>query len=325
MVLIALLLWGAVASGDVAVFEREPIRFDQGTDDVGDGPGVRVLDNGRAVERSLNLPEHEGPVRVLAHLIIEPIPKDEQSVCDKWDRAGNVSLKQPNAPDIELIKFVTAYGGRTEYDFEVTELLPVLAGPITISAFIDTWVNPAWLVSFSLRFEPDSTLVTPTWVHSVLNEQGYKQKSPGEKGIEYVVKLPPGLRRVELQYLVSGHCTDGRGADEFEPKDNVIRVDDRVVYRCRPWRDDCRQFREINPYCRRWSDGYWSSDYDRSGWCPGDLVTPLTLDLTDHLAAGNHTLRFVIEDVRPEGEEGHHGYWRISARLIGWTDLPATP
>jgi hypothetical protein len=123
---------------------------------------------------------------------------------------------------------------------------------------------------------------------------------------------------VMLYYLVSGHCTDGRDADEFQSKDNVFRVDGQVVYRYRPWRDDCRTFRDRNPYCRRWSDGSWSSDYARSGWCPGDQVTPLTLDLSDHFKAGAHRVRFHIERIRPKDEEGQYGYWRVSALLVGY-------
>ena len=72
-------------------------------------------------------------------------------------------------------------------------------------------------------------------------------------GLGAEIEIPPGTRRVVLYYLVSGHCTDGRDADEFVPKDNVLRVDGRVVHRFRPWRMDCRQLRSINPYCRRWS------------------------------------------------------------------------
>ena len=121
-----------------------------------------------------------------------------------------------------------------------------------------------------------------------------------------------------MNYLVSGHCTDGRGADEFEQKDNVIYIDGHVVYRFRPWRDDCRQFREVNPYCRRWSNGWWSSDFSRSGWCPGDFVAPVELDLTDHLTPGRHTIRFVIENMRPVDEDGNYGYWRVSSHLVGW-------
>ena len=30
------------------------------------------------------------------------------------------------------------------------------------------------------------------------------------------VEIPAGTRRVVFQYLASGHCTDGRGAEEFD-------------------------------------------------------------------------------------------------------------
>ena len=73
-------------------------------------------------------------------------------------------------------------------------------------------------------------------------------------------------------------------------KANVISVDGVVVARFHPWRDDCRRFRDRNPYCARWTDGSWSSDYGRSGWCPG--------------------------------KDGHYGYWRLSAHLVGWDRPP---
>ena len=46
----------------------------------------------------------------------------------------------------------------------------------------------------------------------------------------------------------------------------------------------------------------------------------LELDLTDHLTPGTHTIRFVIENVRPKNEKGDHGYWRVSAAIMGVTD-----
>jgi hypothetical protein len=131
------------------------------------------------------------------------------------------------------------------------------------------------------------------------------------------VVVPEGARRVMLRYFTSGHCTDGRGADEFVTKDNVILVDGAEVHRFRPWRADCRDFRDVNPYCRRWFDGSWSADFDRSGWCPGDAVEPVEIDVTEHLTAGPHRIGFLVEDVRPEDESGL-GYWRVSAALVGW-------
>lgn len=281
---------------------------------------VRAEDNGRVIARTVTLPHADSTTRIVAHLVINPIPKDEIEVHDRWDRAGDVRISIPGMPDLELIKFITAYGGRTEYNVDVTHLSPVLQGETTIKAFIDTWVSPAWTVDFELVYSSDSLERVSRWVTPMMFEHSYTREVQGDTGMLVNVDVPSGQKRVILHYYVSGHCTDGTDADEFVKKDNVISVDGVVVYRYQPWRDDCRKFREINPYTRRWSDGYWSSDYSRSGWCPGDFVRPLELDLTDHLTPGPHTIRFAIENVRPKNEKGDHGYWRVSAAIMGVDD-----
>jgi hypothetical protein len=298
-----------------------------------DTPTVTASDNGRTLERTVTLEPPAGPLRILARVTTRPIPKDVQSVHDKWDRAGNVQLVVPDAPPIEIVKFVTAYGGVTEHEVDVSSLAPLLRGECTFRGFVDTWVTPAWEMDFELTFEPladepipewaegwiEEDPGAPDWVRSILYEQGATRKRFDEGRLASEVEIPPGTNRVVLHYLASGHCTDGRGADEFVTKDHVIRVDEVEAQRLRPWRDDCRDFRDVNPYCRRWFDGSWSADFDRSGWCPGDAVAPVEIDLTASLAPGRHVVDFLVEGVRPEDESGH-GYWRLSAYLFGWSD-----
>ncbi len=302
----------------VIVFDSNMIHFAPEDSTRYDTDTVKSSDRGRVINRTVTLPHFATPVRVAGHLIIRPTPKDELEMYDRWDRAGNVRLAVEGGPDLELIKFMTAYGGRTEYDVDLSPLAALLQGECNIRAFIDTWVTPAWTIDFSLTYASDSTANNADWVTSVLFEESYTRESPGDLGKEVPVEVPAELRRVVLRYYVSGHCTDGTGADEFERKDNVISVDGVVVYRFQPWRDDCRQFRAINPYCRRWTDGSWSCDYSRSGWCPGDLVKPVELDLTDHLTPGRHTIHLVVENVRPTDDKGNFGYWRNSIQLLGY-------
>lgn len=331
---------GFAATGAISAYgqggaDSEPVIVDVFTDAsvhfLPDDPGryatsdIQAADNGRAVVRRVRLPAFTDPVRIIAHLTLKPIPKDEQTVWDKWDRAGGVRLEMENGPPIEIMKFITAYGGRTQHDVDVTELAPLLKGDCLISAFIDTWVTPAWKLDFSLEYIPSPETVNPIWGYSLMLDDSFTAEDMARGGIEVEVDIPDGLKRVMLEYYVSGHCTDGRDADEFISKDNVIRVDDFVVYRYRPWRNDCDELRAVNPYCRRWSDGYWSSDYSRSGWCPGDVVTPLALDLSDHLTPGRHRVRFAIEKIRPKDRDGNYGYWRISSRLIGYDQVPERP
>ncbi|PWB72732.1 hypothetical protein C3F09_06150 [candidate division GN15 bacterium] len=306
------------SSQTISVFSDNAIQFAPSDSTKFDTGSVRARQGGRVISRRVQLPKFDSPVRITGHLIIKPVPKDELEMYDRWDRAGNIRLEIPGSPDIELVKFVTAYGGRTEYNVDLSHLASLLVGEKTVKGFIDTWVTPAWKVDFSLTYSADSEAVNADWAKSMVFVESYTADTLGAKGVETVVEIPQGMSRVLLHYYVSGHCTDGTDADEFVKKDNVIYVDGNVVYRYRPWRDDCRQFRPINPYCRRWTDGSWSCDYSRSGWCPGDVVKPLELDLTDHLKPGKHTIRFVVENVRPKDANGNYGYWRISSQLLGW-------
>jgi len=302
----------------VHVFYENAIHFSPEDSSRYDTALVTASDKGREITRTLEIARPTGPVRITALLTVLPIPKDEVVVHDKWDRAGNVRLCRPGMPDIEVVKFVTAYGGRTVHEVDVSHLASLLDGTCTFKGFIDTWVSPAWRISFSLLFEPVEETGAPDWVAGILYDQSFTEERLREGERKVDVWIPEEMGRVEMHYLVSGHCTDGTGADEFTSKDNVITVDGVEVHRFQPWRDDCLQFRTINPYCRRWSDGSWSSDYSRSGWCPGDEVLPVRIDLTPHLPPGGHVIGFHIEDVRPKNDEGDFGYWRVSSHLLGW-------
>ncbi len=304
----------------VHIFHDNDIHFAVGDSSRFDTDFVRGLDNGRQIERTVELTRPDYAVRVMAHLSIRPMPKDEQSMYDKWDRAGNVRLVRPGRPDIEVIKFITAYGGTSDHAINVTHLAPLLKGSCTFAGFIDTWVSPAWKIDFSLVFEPIHDDEAPAWVESILYEESITAARMLDGPLTVSVDIPIGMAPVVMNYLVSGHCTDGSGADEFVSKANVLSIDGREVHRFKPWRDDCRHFRAENPYCRRWADGSWSSDYSRSGWCPGDQVSPVQLDLTEYLPPGRHQIAFMVEDVRPRNDAGNFGYWRVSCHLLGWGD-----
>lgn len=339
MMAVALAVWltpaptSAVDPVTVHVFHRNAIHFSLDDTTRTDTATVTATDRGREINRTLVIPSFDHDVRILARVTTHPIPMDAASVHDKWDRAGNVRLLVPGEPDVEILKFITAYGGRTSHEMDVTHLAPLLVGECTFRGFVDTWVSPAWKMDFSLVFEPiedeeppewmkewieEADAGAPDWVQPLLYESITRERM--ETGpIVADVTVPAETKRAAVYYLVSGHCTDGRGADEFETKDNVVAIDGMDVHRFRPWRSDCRRFRDVNPYCRRWFDGSWSADFDRSGWCPGDAVSPEVVDVTEHLPPGEHAFSFRVEDVRPDDESGH-GYWRVSAVVVGWVE-----
>jgi hypothetical protein len=315
------------APDTIHVFHDTDIHFTPDDSTAFDTETVTARDNGRQALRTIELPAPMENEHLIARVRVRPIPKELIEVHDKWDRAGYVALRRDGMPDVEIVKFITSYGGTDDHEVDVTHLRPLLTGSCTIVGFIDTWSSPGWKMDLSFELRPRSTADVDEWaffetrvpdfVAAVFNEQNVTEKSLSAGRPAQTVTVPAGLETMALYYLVSGHCTDGRGADEFEPKDNVIYVDGEETYRFKPWRSDCRHFRERNPYTRRWSNGTWSSDFSRSGWCPGDDVEPRKIDLSGSLSAGEHELSFGIEDVRPKDDSGH-GYWRVSAVLVGW-------
>ena len=304
------------AAETVALYDDVTVHFTPEQPDRHDTPFATARDNGRVMATYHEFPPSAGRPRVSAVLRVRPIVKDARSVVDRWDRAGHVSLIKPGMAPVEVLRFMTAYGGAIEHEVDVTDLAPLLTEHCGFELFIDTWVTPAWHVDVDLRFEPGAGTDAPSWTRGLVFPEGGLTAVAPEAAA--AVTIPEGTRRAQLRVLVTGHCTDGRDADEFITKDNVILVDGAEVHRFRPWRDDCGELRAENPYCARWSDGTWSSDYDRSGWCPGDVVDPTYVDLSAWLPPGAHEIVYRVEDIRPAGEDGHKGYWRVSAALSGW-------
>ncbi|MBE0567756.1 MAG: hypothetical protein IH621_17515 [Krumholzibacteria bacterium] len=308
------------AAVTIPVFEDVTVHFTPDEPGRYDTADVRARDNGRVMAVVRELPGRIGPRRLTLQLSLRPIPAGERDMVDRWDRAGSVRLVQPGTAPVELCRFMTAYGGATDHEVDVTHLAPLLVGVCEFEVFIDTWVSPAWQVTVRLVNAPVPAggIAVPRWAAGALYPEG--GLTAAAPLAEATIDVPAGLRRLTVAAVSTGHCTDGRDADEFVTKDNVLLLDGREVFRWRPWRDDCDQLRAVNPYCAKWADGMWSSDYARSGWCPGDVAPPVMVEL-GAVAPGPHTLAWTVEDIRPADPadpDGHHGYWRVSAAVVGW-------
>lgn len=302
----------------VTVFKNNDIHFGDPTTYESDS--IKVEDNGRIISRTLELPDFGENVQIRAHVIIRStIIGCDQSTGDPWDRAGTVFLDVPGMEQIELLKYVTGFGGYSDLSEDVSFLAPLLRGQRTIKGFVDTWVSPGWKMDFELIYKVMPEEINPTWNNGIFFDWSLTEAEVTAFNPMVNVSIPENPEKIILSYFTSGHCTDGTGADEFISKDNVIYVDREEVYRYKPWRDDCRQFRDRNPCSGRWGDD-WSSDFDRSGWCPGDVVHPVRIDMTQYLTPGSHNVQFAVKDIRRQDASGY-GYWRVSSFLSGWGDI----
>ncbi len=302
------------------VFSENGIHF--GNESLYENDTVNVEDNGRVIARTLSLPEFEEPVKIEAHLEVKSYLDPELTNGDQgdpWDRSGTIYLSVPGMENIELLKFITGFGGHSNLKNDVSNLAPLLQGDAKINAFIDTWVSPGWHVDLELIYVPIDTVENPDWANGLYYDSGLSKGEVTDQNPGRDITIPDSHERMNLVYYTSGHSTEGSEFDEFHKRDNVIYIDGQEIYRYTPWRTDCENFATQNPYSGWWYEGsqkVYSYELSRSGWCPGDKVEPVILDVSEKLTTGEHRIRWAVEDI---GE--NTAYWRVSSYLTGYGDI----
>ena len=266
-------------------------------------------------------------------------------------------------PTVELMRFMTPFGvghyssntdslssrrrpvyipkwaDHVEWQQDVTDLYSLLEDEAYVGVFIDTWTSEGYTASVQLDFKESPTTcdkLVRRHVEPLVNTVYYiGQTYPdifARKPLSTTFTLPKNARNVRLKYIVTGHGGHD-GGDEFVPKENILSVDGKEIYRFTPWRDDCASFRRFNPATGVWlekrtaayisDNGYAekeveepvaSSDFSRSNWCPGSDVVPEEVALGD-ISAGRHTFTVDIPKAQPiNGDEMNH--WLVSAYLV---------
>ena len=267
---------------------------------------------------------------------IEALPlfigKDGQSY--QGIKAGNDYL-----PPVELVRFFTSFGAghfndrvqidglewadENYYKMEVSDLRDRLRGDVLIGAFIGNYDKGGHKLSLDLLAYPGDEKwgKKPIKQHSIplFNTCNVMEMSGQNYGrlfatdtLEVEFELPDSITNVRLRYLSTGHG-GWDGGDEFNPEENVIYVDGVKRFTHTPWRCDCATFRDQNPVSGNFWNGLSSSDYSRSGWCPGTATNPIYFDLND-LKPGKHTLRVAIPQGKDEGTSFSH--WMVSGVVL---------
>lgn len=244
-------------------------------------------------------------------------------------------------PPLEVLRFITPFGIRhyndqvkvsgitwedsVVYKADVTDLLPALRGSAWIGAFIGNYDAGGHVVSLRLRYYPGekSAKAEPParrCVRSLFNTVNVMEMAGQQYGrvfgsdtLRVSFGLDEPVRDAFLRYVTTGHGGWGNG-DEFQPRVNEVSLDGVVAARFAPWRSDCATYRRWNPSSGNFWNGVSSSDLSRSGWCPGALVSAVTIPLGD-LGAGTHVISVAIPMGKPEG--GSASAWNVSGVLIG--------
>lgn len=252
-----------------------------------------------------------------------------------------VTATKDYSPIIEIMRFftsfgigqfndkVTVYGQRWEdstlYKQEVTELLPMLQGERWIGVFIGNYDKGGHRVSLKLKYYPGSMEISDKpekryWSMPIFNTLNVMEMSGQEYGtmfetdsLNIEVIIPKGITNIRMRYITTGHGGWDNG-DEFNQKINTVLMDGKVLFQFTPWRCDCATFRKYNPASGNFWNGTTSSDYSRSGWCPGSLTNPVFFLLPD-IQPGKH--RFSVAIPMGKNEGSSFSSWNVSGVLIG--------
>lgn len=242
-------------------------------------------------------------------------------------------------PPVELVRFFTSFGAghfndrvqidglewadENYYKMEVSELRDRLRGDVLIGAFIGNYDKGGHKLSLDLLAYPGENKWSdkPLKEHSIplfntcnvmeMSGQNYGRLFATDS-LEVEFEIPNGAKNVRLRYISTGHGGWDNG-DEFNPKENAIYIDGVKQFTHTPWRCDCATFRDQSPVSGNFWNGVSSSDYSRSGWCPGTATNPVYFDLSG-LKPGKHTLRVAIPQGKDEGESFSH--WMVSGVIL---------
>ena len=342
----------------VPIFDEAAIAWDKTIEDGTQRDGLTIFNEGQTVETSVDLPSLPGNQRdarrIMATLVVEPAILEADGNArpgDPWTRLGTITVvkdaatkpieenpeerddaadanqRQPTSltNEIEIMRFITGFGGHSTFTQDVTALAPLLHGRMTLRAFISTYKNPAWKVSLTLTYADEAPgYRRPMWAKSVFHETSITTE---KNKVQASIDIPPGISRPRLRIISTGHATDGTGGDEFISRTHILRINGVEVARWRPWSEDGGpDSHAANPASGRIIlDGreLWSSDLDRSGWRPGSLVEPIIIP-TPELTPGKHAIELEIVGIRPKDQFKHHGYWRASCIAVAdepWPEM----
>ena len=244
---------------------------------------------------------------------------------------GKVSTEKYNVP-VELIRFYTSFGTRAynkykygDYNWydsivfhqDVTALSKYLSHEAWIGVFIGNYDRGGHIINLKLKYHPNGSgirrEVIPLFNTLNIMEMAGQSYSDFFDTDSLVVdfKINHELVNVILSYISTGHGGWG-GGDEFNRKPNSIILDgNKTVFT--PWRCDCASNREKNPCSGNSPDGLTSSDYSRSGWCPGTITNPVEFNY-EKLSAGSHRMIIAIPQGPREGNS--FSAWNVSGNLI---------
>ncbi len=208
--------------------------------------------------------------------------------CGSWDYTTHVYARPAGADSVEIARVITPYATdwlaqnrKHDYIVDVTDYASILKGNL---AFRYAYDGYSWGFTLTLKMEMIEGTPTMNALSAKNIYDGYYAYGKTADPIESHLTAKPfqysnPVAKVFVKNLISGHGSDDTGCSEFCSKYYDLKINGTAISQKQLWRSDCGK-NDVYPQTGTWV-------YERANWCPGNVVNPITHDISSNTSAGS--------------------------------------
>lgn len=208
--------------------------------------------------------------------------------CGSWDYTTHVYARPAGADSVEIARVITPYATdwlaqnrKHDYIVDVTDYASILKGNL---AFRYAYDGYSWGFTLTLKMEMIEGTPTMNALSAKNIYDGYYAYGKTADPIESHLTAKPfqysnPVAKVFVKNLISGHGSDDTGCSEFCSKYYDLKINGTAISQKQLWRSDCGK-NDVYPQTGTWV-------YERANWCPGNVVNPITHDISANTSAGS--------------------------------------
>jgi len=219
--------------------------------------------------------------------------------CHQWDYTVQNYLMTKGGDTIELSRFITPYSGTSirfpatwhyDYIFDVTDFYPLLRDTASIRINYEGY---SYGFTGNIKFAfiegtPDRDVYGVQKIYDGYFGYGSTTDPINNHLPKVKLNIPSGTQSADMRFIVSGHGSDANGCCEFMSHSYDVYLNGADVAHKDIWRSDCG-INELYPQTGTWI-------YERSNWCPGNIVVPIYHNLPGVTAGSTDSLQIKYED-----------------------------
>jgi len=216
-----------------------------------------------------------------------------ESDCE-WDRIEHLHIcdaTDSDICDIEMGRWITTYGRSGKWVTDITPLIPLIKkgkNKFKFSVAGDQYTN-----YLDFLFVPDEESSSPLEIHSLYSGTTQFNEEYNTKFEEITLDIPANAKKVFISAYITGH---GNGSEQencaefckFESIFNVNGTDFEIDFNNAGTDRGC--FDLVNEGVVPNQSGSWP--FGRAGWCPGQDVKLINIDITDKVITGTNTFSY---------------------------------